>query len=179
MTAFPQYAKTCDAEVISAIERNKAGQAAVRERAHEFAKKHGDAEGNFYFSTFAGYRCTGIVSSEKPATGQWKRTSRTHNGWLPYKNNPLHEEFDALAFRPEGVPGIPDLLHGSPERDGTVRVGSPTLFVLDGVAFSGTTIQATDPFPDAGGWEELKASEFHAAMETYNERLKEVAPDGR
>ncbi|MBC9953265.1 hypothetical protein ICM05_01200 [Leucobacter sp. cx-42] len=168
---FPVFASTTDSGVIAVIERNKAAKAEVRDRATEFAKKHGDQDGNFYYSTFAGYRCTGIASNEKPTSGRWKKAHRTANGWIPYANNPLNSEFEALVHQPEKVPGVPDLLTGVSDSDGMMRVGNPTLIVLDGVAYSGTTIQASDLFPVEGGWAEIKASEFHAALEDYNERL--------
>ncbi len=174
MATYPQYAKTDSGEVIAVIERNKTGREEVRQRAFEFAAKYGDRTGGdvgFYHSDFFDYCITGIMSDEKPAAGQWKRMHRAP-GWLPYKNNPIHAELEELRFKPEVIPGTPSLLHSGYGRDGTQRVGGPTLFILDGVAYSGTSIQPIDELPQGSPWEEVKASEFHAAMEAYNERQR-------
>lgn len=171
---FPQYATSSDPAVIEAILTDKANRADMRERAGRFSKKHGNPEGYFYISTFAGYRCTGIESTKEPASGRWKRTRGTTNGWLPYVSNPLHAEFSGLTAAPVKIPGVPELVHGVSDRHGSSVVATPTVFVLDGAAYCGISFPVSDPYPEAGRWSEIKASEFYAAMETYNERIKEA-----
>lgn len=166
---FPQYASTVAPDVTATIEENRKGQQDIRDKALAFAKKYGGEDAGFRYSTFLGYRVTGIECDEKPAEGQWK-TGRRGYGYAPYKNNPINDEFEKLAFSPKDVRGVPDLLHARESADGTQRVGCPTLFVLDGIAYSGSALTPIDAMPDGSPWEEIKASEFHAAMEAYNER---------
>lgn len=170
---YPQYAKTTAPDVIGVIEENKRGQQEVREKALAFAKKHGGEDAGFRYSSFLGYRVTAIDCDEKPTSGRWKAGGRGY-GYAPYKNNPLYAEFEQLAYTPKPIRGTPDLLHGEYNADGSQRVGGPTLFVLNGVAYSGTALTPVDAMPDGSPWEEIKASEFHAAMETYNARLQQV-----
>lgn len=174
MTAFPQYASTTDPEVLAAVQRNKEGFQAFRERAFAFASAQGAPDGAYYGSSFAGgHSIYAIGGSEKPTTGRWKEGYR--RGWLPFTNNPLAKELEAIRFDEEKLPGLPRLLK-SASRDGSRRVGSPLVFILEGVAYSGTSFIPEDGGPHSsdpadGGWEEIKASEFHAALEAYNERI--------
>ena len=172
MMKYPQYAKTTASDVIETISANKAGEQEVRDRAFVFAKAHGGEYAGWYASTFFGYRVNAIECAEKPKSGRWT-TGTKGRGWRPYVNNPLWEEFESLVFHPEPVRGIPGMLHSGFDSEGRARVGHPTVFVLDGVAWSGTLITPTDDMPDDSPWVEVKASEFHAALETYNERLAE------
>lgn len=173
MTAFPQYASTTDPAVIAVIQRNREGFQAFRERVFAFASAQGAPDGAYYGSSFAGsHSIAAIGGNEKPTTGQWKNGYRA--GWLPFKNNPLAKELAAIRFDEEPIPGIPQLLKAT-ERHGARRVASALVFVLDGVAFSGVSFLPEDSGdkikPEDGGWKEIKASEFHKALETYNERL--------
>ncbi len=174
MTAFPQYASTTHPEVLAAIQRNKDGFQAFRERAFEFASAQGAPDGAYYGSSFAGAHAISAIGGDtKPTTGQWKEGHR--RGWLPFKNNPLAKDLEAIRFDEEPVLGLPQLLE-SPSRDGSRRVGSALLFILDGVAFAGVSFVPEDPGPhgtdpSVGGWAEIKASEFLKALETYNERI--------
>lgn len=174
MTAFPQYASTTDPEVLAVIRRNQKGFQEFRERAFAFATAQGAPDGAYYGSSFGGsHTISAIGGKEKPTTGQWKNGYRA--GWLPFKNNPLAQELEAIRFDEEKVPGLPQLLE-SATRDGARRVASPLVFVLDDIAFSGASFLPEDSGdrnnPNDGGWVEIKASEFHAALESYNERLK-------
>ncbi|KQQ65046.1 hypothetical protein [Microbacterium sp. Leaf320] len=173
MTAFPQYASTTDPRVLAVIQRNKEGFQAFRERAFAFATAHGAPDGAYFGSSFAGgHAISAIGGDEKPTTGQWKEGYR--RGWLPFKNNPLAKQLEAIRFDEEPVPGLPQLLE-SATRDGSRRVASPLVFVLDEVAYSGVSFLPEDDGgkvkPEDGGWEEIKASEFHKGLETYNERI--------
>lgn len=169
MMTYPQYAKSVDPDVLATIERNKERKKEMVERARAFSQAHGGG-GDFYYSEFLGYHVTGIMGAEKPTTGQWKAMPRS-DGWVPYVNNPVNAEFEALQFTSDPTPGIPKLLHSAYDSDGRQRVGHPTTFIQDGVAYSGTAITPIDEVGVDIPWEEIKASEFHAAMESYNEAL--------
>ena len=167
---FPQYAKTDAPDVIETVEGNKQGQQEVRERALAFARKYGGEDAGFRYSNFLDYRVTAIDCDDRPTAGQWKSGARGY-GYAPYKNNPICAEFEDLVHRAKDVRGIPDLLHSGEDSSGAQLVGSPTVFVIDGVAYSGTSMTPVDAMPDGSPWEEIKASEFHTAREAYNARL--------
>lgn len=173
MTAFPQYASTTDPQVLAVIQRNKEGFQAFRERAFAFATAQGAPDGAYYGSSFAGgHAISAIGGAEKPTTGQWKEGHR--RGWLPFKNNPLAKDLAEIRFDEEKVPGLPLLLE-SATHDGSRRVASPLVFILDDVAYSGASFLPEDSGdknnPEDGGWQEIKASEFHRALEAYNDRI--------
>lgn len=166
---FPQYSKTNDPEVLEALERNRIGRKEVLQRACEFSKLHGDTpEGSVFTSDWAGFAVTGIVSSEKPTSGRWKELLRSRNGWTPYKNNPLNEEMNSFQFREEKIPGIPGWIESASRSDGSNYVGNPKPFVLGETAYVGLSFMPITEALEDSPWEEIKASEFHKAMEDYN-----------
>lgn len=174
MSAFPQYARTTDQSVLDAIQRNEEGFQAFREQAFAFASAQGAPDGAYYGSSFAGtHSISAIGGDTKPTTGQWKNGYRA--GWLPFKNNPLAKELESIRFTEESVPGLPQTLESKMDGDWRRRIASPRPFIVDGVAFVGVAFLPEDGGdkvrPEDGGWEEIKASEFHKAMETFNERL--------
>lgn len=178
-TTFPQYSKTDNPEVLAVLERNRLGRRDVLQRACEFSKLHGDtAKGSVFTSDWGDFVVTGIVSEEEPKSGRWKRLPRTNGGWTPYKNNPLHEELETFRFRQEQVPGIPGWIESASRADGSNYVGNPRPFVLDGVAYIGLSFLPVTPALDGSPWEEIKASELHAAMEAYNLANEAVRDDG-
>lgn len=153
-----QYAKSTDSAVIEAIERNRAGQFEWRDRALAFASAHG-AEA-FYPDLFGG-KCEiySIDTETAPTTGRWKRATR---GWVPWKNNPVAAEMDAITFTKEPVPGLPEMLHGGR------YLLTPTPFLHAETAWVGFNVMperynAHDDFGPQ--WVEIKASEYHAALE--------------
>lgn len=166
---YPQYAQSTSPEVLEAIRRNDEREADFRRRAWAFSLKHGGS-GPYRFFRLYGTSLSGIASEEEPEDGRWKRVGTEH--WAPYKSNPLSREFAAIAYRAEPVPGVPLMLHGPEDRDGIRMAGEATVFIHEGVAYSGTSLSPTDlvalPIP----WEEIKASEFHAALEGYNASRK-------
>lgn len=172
---FPQFAKTTNPSVIEVLRENKALEEAFRERALQFAEQNG-GEG-YYPSTWGNTTSLAAIGGDdKPTTGQWKKHPRGR-GWLPYKNNPLFKEFEAIEVRRKAVPGLPDVVESAMDQDFRHYLGSPRPFIVDDAAYVGFNFQPVDPGykqPDIaeGEWEEIKASEFHKAMETYNERLE-------
>jgi hypothetical protein len=175
VTAFPQYAATNNTAVIAAIERNAEGRAAFHQAAHAFAKAQGVEDGAFFSNSFGGrHRIAGIGGSAKPTTGRW--TENRGGGWRPFKNNPLFSDMTKIQFDDEPIPGLPALVDGPTNRDFSHLIGTPRPFLVDGFAYVGFNFQpveSTGPAPDPadGGWEEIKASEYHHARETYNEGL--------
>lgn len=176
MTSIPQYAKTQRPEVLEAIEANMQRAIDFHEKACAFAIKHGVEDGDYYRDAFAGHVGIGAVGGkEKPTTGQW--TKHRRGGWRPYANSPVAEEMGALSFRKKQVPGVPSLVYSAMNRSMQQRASSPSPFVVDGVAYVGFGFVPADDQPEMrhagdGGWEEIKASEFHKALETYNEARK-------
>ncbi|WP_251153744.1 hypothetical protein [Cellulosimicrobium sp. Marseille-Q4280] len=176
-TTVPQYASSTDPEVIATIERNRAGVADFNRRAIEFAARHGSPNGGFYPSTFAGaHDVMAIGGDAKPTTGRWKKGYRGA-GWVPFKNTELDAEMEAIRFVEEPLPGIPDLVYGPHTSRGQV-VSAGARFVHDGVAYIGFGHTPLADQPERasatgdGHWEEIKASQFHAALEAYNEAAK-------
>jgi hypothetical protein len=175
VTAFPQYAATNNADVIAAIERNAEGRAAFHQIGVDFAKAQGVQDGAFFLNGFGGrYRVAAVGGATKPTTGRW--TDGYRGGWRPFKNNPLFAEMTKIKFDAESIPGLPDTVDGPTNRDLSHLVGTPHPFIVDGFAYVGFTFQPVEPAgpapdPADGGWEEIKASEYHHARETYNERI--------
>jgi hypothetical protein len=168
MTAFPQYAKTSSEEVLDVMAQNRALDKAFFERGMAFAEAHGGT--GFYSSRWG--TVTSIVAikaDQKPTSGQWKKHPR--GGWLPYKNNPLYAEFDAIEFRRNRIPGLPDTVESAFNGMGQHYIANPSPFVLDGEVFVGFSFvpqengRLNQPSPEEGEWVEIKASEWHAARE--------------
>lgn len=170
MTAFPQYAKSTDAAVIETIERNVQGLSDFHDKACAFAEAHGAPLGGYYRSSFAGGHRIQAISGEKPTTGRWKRGS-AGRGWVPFKNDPLYAQFEAISFDEERIAGLPMLVNGPYLPNGSHLVATPRPFLHDGAAFVGfnfTPVEgglSTAAEPADGGWEEILASEYHLAVE--------------
>jgi hypothetical protein len=167
MTSFPQYAKSTDPEVLAAVQRNKEGDEAHHQKCLAFAIANGVENGAYIKSSWGGRALRAVMGDKKPTTGQWKKGGGGY-GWVPYKNNPLYKEYDELVFNHERVPG-----HDGSYMSGNLYM-TPTLFEFDGAVWSGMSHQPDDlrggkPHSEEGGWVEVKASEFHAAMEGYND----------
>lgn len=178
--ALHQYAKSVDPQTLAVIDRNQTGTQRFLEEGHAFASEHGNEDGNLYSSSFAGrHRIMSIASASKPTSGQWKKGPRGY-GWVPYKNNPLHQVLDSITFDAESVPGLPGLVCGPSSPNGGRIVGTPRPFIVDGVAYYGFTFTPTEQdtfesIPEGGGWEEIKASEFHAAAEAHKAESSNVS----
>lgn len=179
MTAPHQFSKTTHPDVLAAIQHNRDGFEDFRKRAFAFSEAQGVEEGAYYGSSFAGtHAIRSIGGRTKPTTGQWKR-GYSGRGWLPFKNNPLYAELESVRFEETPVPGVPGLVYGPYTPSGGQIVTTPHPFIWDGVAYLGFQNQPVDqhgtrdPEPADGGWEEIRASEFYAAMEAYNDALKE------
>jgi hypothetical protein len=176
MTAFPQYAKTTDPSVFDALRENEALNKDFFERGMAFAEANG---GSAFYSSRWGKTTdlTAIESDKKPTTGRW--TEHPRGGWRPFKNNPLYAQMQAIKLHRNAVPGLPEYVESAYNSQMQHYISAPRPFVVDGVVYVGFTFipqdrnSKSDPEPSEGGWEEIRASEFHAAMETYNDRIKE------
>ncbi|WNN95197.1 hypothetical protein SEA_MAGRITTE_246 [Microbacterium phage Magritte] len=175
MTAFPQFASTNSQNVLDAIEENQRLQREFHERALAFSQAQGIEDGAYFSSTFGGtHEVTALGGKVKPTTGRW--TEHPRGGWRPFKNNPLFQEMQKLRVQMEPIPGLPALVESKPNAMMQHYLASPRPFVVDDVAYVGFNFEPTDNLrsqsePEDGGWEEIKASEFHKAMETFNERI--------
>lgn len=173
---FPQYAKTTNPDVLATIRANLDGVADFHKRACAFAEAQGVELGAYFPSRFGGgHGIRAIGGDTRPTTGQWKPGHGGY-GWLPYKSNPLHSELVSIRFYERRVPGLPSTVTGPANRDWSRPMASSKPFIVDEVEYVGFAFQPVDdgakePDPADGGWEEIKASELHLAMETYNERI--------
>ncbi|MGN7187004.1 hypothetical protein [Microbacterium enclense] len=174
-TRFPQYAKTTDPSVLATVRRNEEGRARFHRAACDFAQTNGVDDGSYFPSSFAGgHRLRAVGGDQRPTTGRWKRGYGGH-GWVPYANNPLHDDFEALRFNEEQVPGLPSLVDGPYLPNGGHVVMTPRPFEVDGAVFVGFSSPPRadgdrHPDPADGGWVEILASEYHLASETYKAR---------
>lgn len=175
MTAFPQFASTNAQGVLDAIEINQRLQREFHERAIAFSQAQGIEDGAYFSSTFGGtLEVTALGGKVKPTTGRW--TQHPRGGWRPYKNNPLFTDMQKLRVQSEEIPGLPALVESVSNAMGQRYLASPRPFVVDDIAYVGFNFTPDDNMgsranPEDGGWEEIKASEFHKAMETFNERI--------
>lgn len=176
MNAFPQYASTTDPNVLDAIRVNEELRRSFHQRAVAFSQEQGVEDGAYYSSGFGGtHTVTALGGKTKPTTGRW--TQHPRGGWRPFKNNPVFKDMERIKFQENAVPGLPSLVESAPNSQGQHYLATPHPFIVDGVAYVGFNFTPADNMgsraqPEDGGWEEIKASELHRAMETYNERLQ-------
>jgi len=167
-TRFPQFAKTNDPRVLEVIQRNDDGFHEFSLRCSAVAEKYtgNPIGGRFNGSRLRGAAFLGLsaehVSDVSALPGQWKKPE--NGAIMPYKSNPLIEEFD-IEFTAERTPGRGNILWG----DG--HVGTGQLFVHDGVAYSFFTFK-TEALDDEEaaemaeyGWTEILPSAYHLAYE--------------
>jgi len=167
-----QYVASADYEVVAAAQRNQDGRLACLARCSEWAAAHGanDAgrSGPFYPNSFMGH--LGIHSlpftEGEPPKG-WVRAGR---GWRPRKNSATYREMYALGWSPEPVPGIPDVLE-APRGPGQTWMMWATPIVWEGQAW---VLLSHMPSEGEFGpqWREVRASEAHAARESYVDARK-------
>lgn len=177
-------AKTTDPAVLEVIEDRRLAAEVIRLRHNEFLERiTGDSFG-YYRSPFSSFvnELVAVGGEEKPSGhGRWKMGPHGR-GWVPAKNNPLEEEFEALNDVPNvSVPGL--------ERVESMVFGSyfvrSTIFALDGTAWFRLGM---DPEPHMDEISELdriganwtpvfRESAFMAAAEDWNERYAGT-PDG-
>lgn len=165
---FPQYAKSTSAEVIEAIKAQQEQEKRLFRSFGEFATLHGinNPRGEHYASRWGYFYLSAIVSEGAPTNGRWKRGPRGQ-GWVPYANNPLAKEMEALGEVRLEVPGLPGSLMGQN------YMATTRGFIWEGEAFTGVSFRPDNAFPEGSTWEEILASEFHAAMEGFNAQIEE------
>lgn len=167
MSTVYQYMKSTDPEVVAAVERNNQSRRAWKERLFEWASElTGKPKEDLTLGlvgwkndslSFKGFYSSQVAGVELP--GKW-----TKEPVRPYKNNPFMDEYRKVAvWRAEAVPGRPGTLFGEG------YFGSGVMFVQDGVAYSGVgfTPEEKASGNDAMHWQEIKASEYHAAAEAH------------
>lgn len=175
MTAFPQYARTTDPAVLDVLAQNRELDKEFLARGMAFAEAHGGT--GFYSSRWGGTTSiVAIAADKKPTSGQWKKHPR--GGWAPYKNNPLHAEFSRIECLQKSVPGLPEYVESAYNDQMQHYMANPRPFVLDDAVYVGFSFvpqdrnSKHDPKPEDGGWEEIRASKYVLAMETFNDRIK-------
>lgn len=165
MSTIYQYMKSTDPEVVATVERNDESRRAWRERLFEWASElTGKPAEDLTLGVvgwendclrFKGFHKSQVAGVNLP--GRW-----TKDPVRPYKTNPFMEEYRKVAsWKAETVPGRPGTLYG----DG--YFGGGTTFVVDGVAYSGIgfTPESRELYDSVDRWQEIKASEYYAAVE--------------
>ena len=169
---FPQYAKTTHPDVIAAIEKIDQQYAEFIEKCRDLSREfvgHPDAT-RIHGWKLDGYNVTGLDASEvRKASigGDWIKP--TPQGYTrPKKSDPQYERFQ-IGYQAEPIPGRHrggcNVIWG----DGYFGVGA--CFVHNGAVYSGFRFQPTELIEDSEefGWTEIKASEYHAAVEAVQE----------
>jgi len=178
--AFPQYAKSTHPEVLAAAARDAASIQRFHEEAVAFAQRAGDPTGAYASGSFLGRSVVGVlgVDGAKPPVGRWKRTR--HGNWYPFKNTELEAEIQKIRHVPEAMPGLPDMFNGPINHSGSHLVSFARPFVVEGAAYLGFSFPpvagGSDPDPVAGGWTEIKASEYFLALEALRAAEPAKAP---
>lgn len=173
---FPQYAKTTDPKVLEAMAEAEASHSVFMEYVRHESYRLTGAIGNIYHagSAWTGRGIVGVRTSAARAEdlpGQWKRP----NGGVrePFKNNPIRQVWKENAHPYMPIPGRRQVEWGEH------YMGPGTLFVQGGVAYSGYGFIPRDPAVKGSGvWEEIRASEFMAAAEAYNDAIDEAEKKG-
>lgn len=170
MTGFPQYAKSTAPEVIEACEAMLESYRRFTDYAIEVSKELTGEENRSVYngSQVRGAQVVGLVVDSKDdydqLPGQWRKWEGPGFQY-PFKNNPIMKGWRENQHKRPSIPERPSIASGNG------WMGHGAVFVHEGVAYSGFDFQ-----PDHGGetnfWEEIKASEWHAAKEAYEESQK-------
>lgn len=178
-----QYAKTTHPEVLAVIAANNAAFDEFRAKLGPLSEKYTGSPDNIMYSGSSkdGAGVAGIVPSDKPLPGQWKKPGK-HGLRVPYRNNPAYEDF-RIGTRPAPIPGRPSIIFGKTDQNGTAWMSHGAVFEHEGAAYSGvgfapdpnrpTRINGVDFDMDEYGWHEIPASEFNTAMDAVNAPTKE------
>lgn len=177
--SFPQMAKTNHPEVIASVKETERREEEFREKARDISERFtGDRmKGWLSGRTFEGMHLSTIqVTDEQYAQlpGQWKK--RDHMGrTAPYSNNKKVEGFH-VGFKADHIPGRGNFHMGAG------YMGTGTVFMHEGYVYShfgflpSISEKAHSEIAEFG-WEEIKASEFHKALEDFNEARKRKAAE--
>lgn len=167
---LPQYVSTSDPEAVAAVKKMLSDVEAARERAFSFAEKYSDIEDRDTISVVMssdyvhGFRVAGIKSKLSPQAGRWKRHHRMSDHWLPYANNPIHAEMEALNVTFDEFPGFKRNFYWS--ADGRYVV-FPKFIVHNETAYAMFAAPCLgDPLGDQ--WEEILTSQWFAAVEAVD-----------
>lgn len=160
------YMRSNHPDVMAAWEECNSRWQAFCESGSAWAEKYSGQPG--FMSGAAPLRrteCSGLPADKvdrSTLVGKWKKPSR---GLIaPYANSDAARE--APKYEPPTIPGRPGLFWGGG------RMGSGALFEHDGYLYSYVSIrdESGDNALDAAvlaayGWDEIRASEYHAARE--------------
>lgn len=160
---IPQYAKSVDPAVISAILANDNQRQSAINRMLEWASERGN-DGCCTWKWGQRIHVIGLYSAPK-GRGQW--TARdSHGVTRPFKSNPEYAEMAALSFAPTPVPGAVVEAVGHTDRNGRSHFLVASPFVSDGVAYLGFSMPPDAPNEQLGPqWVECLGSEWLAAIE--------------
>lgn len=167
---FPQYAKSTAPEVIEACEDMLKSYRRLLDYAVEVSKETTGAENRAVIrgSAIDGARVVGLVAHTKEDydsfPGRWKKwygAGYQH----PFRNNPIQDEWSENRHRRPDIPGRPGMAMGHG------YMGPGAIFVHEGIAYSAFGFQPEGE-PASDLWEEIKASEWHAAKEAYEDSQK-------
>lgn len=173
MIPIPQYARSCDPNVVAAIDANRQGEADYLRRAQAFAREHGSPDGWIADDRHAGQYRLIAIGPHRPTAGQWRKERRT-GGWRPAKSNPLRADLDAIRFREAPVPGLPETARSADGGTSPEARQRGLRFTHEGVAYVG---YASEPARGrevradarAGAWEPISAEQFRAALRACTE----------
>jgi hypothetical protein len=173
-----QYVRSEDPRVIESVEANWAARQVAIQKITEWATANG-ATGDRVRVFTAGLEISvaGIHLPEKPVG--W--VSAGDGAYRPGKRSPRYAEMAALTWKPLPVPGLPPYLSAtSHDRSGSFWMLHPRPFVALGAAW---VLLARQPdresFASDSGfgeqWIEVKASEAHAAKESFEDAQRAVS----
>lgn len=165
-----QYAKSTDPDILAAVTAYWEAVAAARGNAIDFADKYGNGLGIYAGIRHGQYVASGIAGDRPKGHGQWKRLG---HGWGPYKRNPIHAEHAALTVDLPPIPGLPKTVWG----DG--YIGSPQAFIHDGAAWYGIGFTPKPEYEADPRWEEVRVSEYNAALDAHNASVATPQEDER
>lgn len=151
----PQYARSTDSDVIAAVQRNAAGRSDFEQRAILFGAEH-DA-GSPKYGNRSGVQAVA-----------WYVKADSKNIWIPPPGTPEYDEFRAIRFRPEPVPGLPTMLIGRPAWKEVSVHEEPVVFVVGGAAYAGVEFEPRGNLYgdyDLARWHPIGGDEYHRAHE--------------
>jgi hypothetical protein len=166
-----QYAKSTDLEVIATIERNHAGEREAGKRINAWITQFG-TDGFYAHRRWPGgppaLAIRALALDEKPVGhGVWV-WGYQRRGVRPGKKNPLLQEMEALKWTGEAVPGLDDQFEAANPREpgfGFWMLDARPFIALDAAWVMLSMLPNKGEF--GSQWVEVKASEAHAAKESY------------
>lgn len=157
-----QYFRSADEGVLESLQNYNTAIADAQASANEFRLKVTTADTPMYGGTQHGeFLIVGLEFKTPPA--KWKKARQ---GYVPFKNNPLSAEFEALSVRLPKILGLPMAVFQLP------YLLTPAMFIRGGCMYAN---YGQPLLEDADGrpndlWEPIKASQWHLALEQSKEQ---------